>query len=145
MTDQQEPIKIEIEDETVAQPEKSDIADELRNLGKQFANTLDAAWNSEERQRVEGEIREGLQNFADEVSKLFNEAKESSAGQRVRTEAEKATHKVSEAELGTKAKSSLAQGLGWLSNELGRLANKFTPTEGETTREKSPEDIDDGV
>lgn len=140
MTKEQEPIKIDIpvEDENEASSSKEgvDIADELRKLGKQFADTIEAAWSSEERQRVESEIREGMSNFADELGKLFKDVKESPTAQRVRSEAETVKHKVNEAEVGRKAKVSLAKGLGWLSEELAKLADKFTPTE------KSPEDIE---
>ncbi len=138
MTKEQEPIKIDIpvEDEQEATKEVVDIPGELRKLGKQFADTLEAAWSSQERQRVEGEIREGMSNFAEELGKLFSEVKESSAAQRVRSEAETVKTKVNEAEMGKKAKGGLAKGLGWLSEELGKLAEKFTPAE------KSPEDIE---
>ena len=141
MTNNQDPIKIDIpvEDDnetTSSSKEGVDIAGELRKLGKQFADTIEAAWSSEERQRVEGEIREGMSNFADELGKLFKDVKESSAAQRVRSEAETVKSKVDEAEVGRKAKASLAKGLGWLSEELGKLADKFTPAE------KSPEDFE---
>lgn len=133
MTKEQEPIKIEIpvEDEETHKAEQGgfDVADELRNLGKQFADTLEAAWKSEERQRIEGEIREGMQNFADELGKLLSDVKESKAGQRVMSEAETVKSKVNEAEVGRKAQSNIAKGLGWLSEELNSLADRFTPVE----------------
>ena len=138
MTNEQDPIKIEIpvdeEASYKAETGNVDVANEFRNLGKQFANTLESAWKSEERQRIEGEIREGMQNFADELSKLFSDVKESKTGQRVMEEAETVKTKVGEAEIGRKAQSSVAKGLGWLSEELSRLADRFTPVE------KSPED-----
>lgn len=138
MTKEQEPIKIDIpvEDEQETTHESVDIPNELRKLGKQFADTIEAAWSSQERQRVESEIREGMSNFAEELGKLFSEVKESPAAQKVRSEAETVKTKVNEAEMGKKAKGSLAKGLGWLSEELGKLADKFTPPE------KSPEDIE---
>jgi hypothetical protein len=138
MTKHQEPLKIEIpvEDETAAKPEGRDITGELRNLGQQFASTLEAAWNSQERVRVEGEIREGMKLFADEVGRVVTNVRESAAAQKVREEAEGIKHKVEETEVSNKARNGIAQGLNWLSQELGKLAEKFTPAE------KSPEDIE---
>lgn len=137
MTNQQEPLKIEIpvEEETAAQADQRDLTSELRNLGKQFASTLEAAWKSEERVRVEGEIREGVKQFADEVGRVLNTVRESSAAQKVREEAQDLKHKVDEAEVSKKARNGIAQGLSWLSEELGKLAQRLTPAE------KSPEDV----
>ena len=137
MTNQQEPLKIEIpvEEETAAQADQRDLTSELRNLGKQFASTLEAAWKSEERVRVEGEIREGVKQFADEVGRVLNNVRESAAAQKVREEAQDLKHKVDEAEVSKKARNGIAQGLSWLSEELGKLAQRLGPAE------KSPEDI----
>ena len=134
----QEPLKIEIpvDEEPAVKPEGRDITGELRNLGQQFASTLEAAWNSQERVRVEGEIREGMKLFADEVGRVLNNVRESAAAQKVREEAVEIKQKVEEKELTHKARNGIAQGLGWLSQELGKLAEKFTPAE------KSPEDLD---
>lgn len=142
MSNQQEPLKIEIPvEEENAKPESgvADVASELRNLGKQFANTLQTAWNSSERQKMEGEIKEGLKFFADEVGKVFNEVKESPAAQKVREEASEIRTKVDGSDLGKKAREGMAQGLGWLSRELSKLAERFTSPE--STHEKSPDDI----
>lgn len=144
MTDknEQEILKIEIpveEEETVHRVEEVDIAAELRKVGKQLAQTLQSAWESEERQRIEGEIREGVKHFSEEINKAFQEIKSGTAAQKVRTEASELGSKLDEVDLSNKARNSLAQGLSWLSEELARLAEKFTPTE------KSPDDIDDGA
>lgn len=137
MTKLQEPIKIEIpvEEETAVKAEGRDIANELRNLGQQFASTLEAAWHSQERVRVEGEIREGMKQFADEVGRVLNNVRESAAAQKVREEASEIKSKVEDTEVTKKARNGVAQGLSWLSQELGKLAEKFTPAE------KSPEDL----
>ncbi len=39
-----ERLKIEVEEETVVKGDSVDIADELKNLGRQFAETLQTAW-----------------------------------------------------------------------------------------------------
>ncbi|MBK8430960.1 MAG: hypothetical protein IPL28_06535 [Chloroflexi bacterium] len=137
MTKLQEPIKIEIpvEEEPAVKAEGRDITNELRNLGQQFANTLEAAWHSQERVRVEGEIREGMKQFADEVGRVLNNVRESAAAQKVREEASEIKTKVEDTEVTKKARNSVAQGLSWLSQELGKLAEKFTPNE------KSPNDV----
>jgi hypothetical protein len=121
------------EPETLKEGEQPDIVVELRNLGRQFANTLQSAWNSQERLKFEDEVREGMKTFADEMDKAFQEIKKSQVTQKAKDEAAAFKSKVETGEVGQKTKSGLSQGLNWLSEELAKLANQFTPME------KSPE------
>jgi hypothetical protein len=115
--------------------EKADLVDELSKLGRQLGETMSAAWNSEERQRFEREVKEGVQSFTREVDKAFREVKETSAAQKMKEDASGIKSKVKEADLGQKTQSSIAQGLKWMSVELGNLADQFTASE------KQPEDV----
>jgi hypothetical protein len=86
-----ERLKVEIpveEEVTKADVKAIDVSAELKDLGRQFADTLRTAWNSQERQRIEADIREGVKSFADEVDKAIREAKDSQTAARVREEAE---------------------------------------------------------
>jgi hypothetical protein len=118
-----------------AEEQQPDIVVELSNLGRQFADTLQTAWNSQERQKFEAEIREGMKSFADEMDKAFQEIKKSPVTQKAKEEATTIKTKVEAGEVTQKTKSGLAQGLNWLSEELAKLANQFTPAE------KTPEDL----
>ena len=141
MSDEKEILKIEVEEVTPVKAETTeqvDVVEELKGLGRQFAETLQSAWNSDERQKFETDVREGMRSFADEVDKVIREARESDAGQRIREETSEVIEKVESTEIGKKARSGLAQGLEWLSTELGKLADRFNITE------KDPSDIDDG-
>lgn len=120
--------------------EDFDVIDELKNLGRQFAEALDAAWNSAERQRIESEVREGVHSFVDEVDKVFREAKKSETAEKVKREASGAKEKVESSDIGQKAVGGFAMGLRWLSDELGHLADQFNAPE--TTTEKAPEDVE---
>ncbi|MEM7113455.1 MAG: hypothetical protein AAF614_13545 [Chloroflexota bacterium] len=127
-------VEIPVDEEPVskaaAQDDSTvDIVAELRDLGKQFATTLETAWNSEERQRVENEVRDGLKSFVDEVDKMIGDVRGSKPAERVRTEASNMANRVEGSDIGRKAQNSVVQGLHWLSSELGKLADQFTPTE----------------
>ena len=135
-----ERLKIEIpveEEVTKADAQTVDVAEELKGLGRQFAETIRTAWNSEERQKLEGEVREGVRSFADEIDKVIREARDSQAASRIKQEAEQVATKVETSDVGRKARSGVVQGLHWLSEELGRLAEKFTPTESTEASEES--------
>jgi hypothetical protein len=138
-----ERLKIEIpveEEVSKADIKGMDVAAELKDLGRQFADTLRTAWNSQERQRIEAEIREGVKSFADEVDKAIREAKESPTAARVREEAGQVVNKVEATDVGRRVRSGLVQGLQWLSEELGRLADQFTPPESTGTEPESSDE-----
>ena len=149
MSDEQNPdieeikerIEIPIEDDDIDSlkaDEKSmgpDLMEEFKNLGRQFAETIEAAWNSEERVRVESEIREGVHSFVDEVDKVIRQAKNNEKTEKILNEAAGVKNRAESSDLGLKARDGIVQGLTWLSEEFGKLATQFTPAE------KSPEDI----
>lgn len=129
---EKEPIKIEIEDVTAAEEEQKakssgtvNLEEELKNLGRQFADTIQTAWNSEEVKKIETEVRAGVKKFAEEVSNVFNDAKESKAGQKVG----ETVNKVDASDTAQSVKAGLAQGLRWLSQELGKLSDSMTVEE----------------
>lgn len=129
---EQERIEISVEEEEVEKgaPE-GDVSDALRDLGRQFAETLQAAWNSQERKEFEQEVREGVRRFGDEVNKVFTEAKESPTVKKAKEEAEEVRTRVESGEVTRKARGGLVEGLQWLSQELARLAEQFSPPEKE--------------
>jgi hypothetical protein len=109
--------------------ESSDVVEEFKRLGRQFADTLEGIFTSEEARRVESEIRAGMKSFADEVEKVFHQAAESPAAARMKEEAAGVKDRVETGEIGRKAQEGMVSGLRWLSTELEKLANQFTPTD----------------
>lgn len=131
---QEKEVKIVIEEEDVAEEGKKkepDVSDALRDLGRQFAETMQAAWNSQERRELESEVREGVQYFSEEVQRVFKDAKESPAAKRVKEEAEEVKVRVESGEATQKARSGFVEGLHWLSRELEKLAQQFSPPQKE--------------
>ena len=138
----QDEIKIDIPIEEDEMPPKNetpgaDIGAELRDLGRQFGDTVRSAWQSEERQRMESEIREGVQIFITEVDKAIREVRESPTAQRVREESSQMKNRAETDEVGKRAKRGLAQGLQWMSEELGKLAQQFTSPQKEPGDDES--------
>ena len=141
----QERIEIPVEEETEQQTSKDaaqgDLSEALRDLGRQFAETMQTAWNSQERKEFEREVREGVRRFGDEVNNVFTEARQSPAAQKMRDEAADVRTRVETGEVSRKARSGLVEGLQWLSQELARLADQFSPPEKppESTEERPTE------
>lgn len=136
---EKEPIKIDIEDiaasnadtDAKAAADKINIEEELKNLGRQFADTIQTAWNSEEAKKIESQVREGVKKFSEEVSNIFNDAKESKAAQKMG----ETVNKVDSSDTAQSVKKGIAQGLRWLSQELGKLSDSMTTAE---PKEKQP-------
>ena len=105
-----ERIEIPVEEDDIPglkAEEKSngpDVVEEFKKLGRQFAETIEAAWDSEERVRVETEVREGIHSFVDEVDKVFREAKGSATAEKVKGEAAEAKARVENSDLGEKTR-----------------------------------------
>ncbi len=115
----------------------TDLMDEFKRLGRQFGDTLQSAFNSEEARRMETELRAGMKTFADEVERVFREAKDSPAASRVKEEATVVKERVETGDVGRKAQEGIVGGLRWLSDELEKLANQFTPAQ-QPPNEKQP-------
>ncbi|HEX6385425.1 MAG TPA: hypothetical protein VF177_12200 [Anaerolineae bacterium] len=130
--------EITVEEEvTKEEAQRMDVAAELKALGRQFAETLETAWHSEERQRVEAQVREGMKSFADEVDKVIREIRTSPVAGRVKEEATEVKGRVESGDLGRKTRSGIVQGLRWLSEELDKLAEQFTPGEKSPAEEEA--------
>lgn len=134
--------EIEVEEEVTKEKAQADIAAELKSLGQQFAETLRTAWYSQERHEVEAEIREGMQSFAGEVDKLIREAQKSQAADRAKAEAAEIKGRVESSDIGNRARVGVVQGLQWLSEELGKLAEQFTPAEKASTDVEAGEEAE---
>lgn len=117
----------------------SDIVDEFKKLGRQFADTLEGIFTSEEARRVETDIRAGMRSFADEVEKTFSQAKDSPTATRMKEEASGVKDRVESGDFARKTQEGMVNGLRWLSVELEKLANQFTPS-GEPPAEKPPQE-----
>lgn len=141
-------VEIPVEEEVTkaeVQEEPVDVSAEFKQLGRQFAETIKAAWYSEERHRLEAEIREGVKSFVDEVDKVIREAKDSPVVERVKDEASQVKTKVETTDVGRKARMGIAQGLQWLSEELSKLSQQFTPAEKTSAATSTEEDESVGL
>ncbi len=138
-------LEIPVEEEPVQAEKKTepDLIEEMKNLGRQFAEAMRSAWNSQERQKIETEVREGLDMFVSELDKAFKELRDSDAAQKAKQEVSQVKEKVEGAELGRKTKTAMAEGLRWLSEEFGNLANQFTPAAKEPDSGEDSEPTED--
>ena len=137
--------EIPVDDETVykSEEEEPDVVGELRNLGRQFGETMRTAWNSEERREFEREIREGVQTFAQEVDKAFKDVAASEPAQKAKSEAEAAGDK-STAEI-ARQKAATAVKKVKVAAAMAAAEGRVVPTEIVTKAEAALDDATTAV
>ncbi|PKO23190.1 MAG: hypothetical protein CVU38_05385 [Chloroflexi bacterium HGW-Chloroflexi-1] len=101
------------------------IVDELSKLGKQVADAIKAAWESEDRKKLQTEITDGLQQFGNQVSEAVDKAGESKAATQIRERAEKVVTEVRESDVVDDVRKGLLTGLDAINKELGKLLEKL--------------------
>ena len=116
--------------------EKS-IVDELARLGKQVADGVKAAWESEDRRKIQSDVTEGLQKFGQEISDAFEKAAESEQAKEVRTKTVKLADEVAKSDVVGEVRKGILTGLDAVNRELGKLLERLeskpgaeTPVEG---------------
>lgn len=103
------------------------ITDELSRMGKLVAQAVQAAWESEERKRLEAEIVEGLRKFGDEVSSAAKRAGDSEPAKEIKAQAEKVAAEVKEKDIAEEIRKGLITGLEAINVELGKLVERLEP------------------
>lgn len=104
--------------------EKS-IADELNKLGKQVADAIKAAWESDDRKKLQTEITDGLEKFGAQVSEALDHAGQSQTAQDFRVKAEKVVTDAREAGVVEDIRKGILAGLDTVNKELGKLVEKL--------------------
>ena len=103
------------------------ITDELSKMGKLVAQAIQAAWESEERKKLEAEVVDGLRKFGDEVSAATKKAGESDTAKQIKTQAEKVAADMQEKDVAGDIRKGLISGLEVINVELGKLVERLEP------------------
>lgn len=106
---------------------QTSISDELSRMGKLVAQAVQAAWESEERKRLEAEIVEGLRKFSDEISSAAKKAGDSEPAQEIKAQAEKVAAEFKERDVAEDIRKGLITGLEAVNVELGKLVERLEP------------------
>ncbi len=115
------------------------VTEELSKLGKQFAQTIRAAWESEDRRKLQKEIAEGLQKLGQQLNEAFEKASESEAAKQLREQAEKVVAEVRETDVVEELRKGLLAGLETLNKELGKLLERLETKEAPRAPEAGEE------
>ena len=99
-----------------------EIIDELTNLGQKFVEVVEVAWNSEQRKKIEEDLRTGLVSVANSLEDSFKHLKETKEAKEVANAAEDVADKVRSSKIASELSSALAQGLRTLNEQMDKLS-----------------------
>jgi hypothetical protein len=110
---------------TQATPPGGEFSDELRALGENLRSVLQAAWDSDDRRRLQREIESGMSELAESLGKAAREFSESEAGRQMKEEVRDLGERIQSGEVESKVRADLTAVLRKLNEELGRAATSW--------------------
>jgi hypothetical protein len=117
-----------------AKPNGQELMDELNRLGGKFVEVVEVAWNSDQRRRIEDDLRKGLQSLAVSLEDGLRHLGESKQTQEfvdtAEEVAESVTAKVRSSKIANELAAALAVGLRSLSERMDRLAKDMQAKSG---------------
>jgi len=103
-----------------------EFSDELRALGENLRTVFQAAWDSDDRRRLQREIETGMGELADSLSKAAREFSESDTGKQMKDEVRDLGERLQSGEVESKVRQDLTAILRKLNDELGRASSSWS-------------------
>ncbi len=100
------------------------ISDQLNELGKNLRDALQAAWESEERRKLQKEIEEGLANLGASLSQAARDFSNSPTGQSLKEDVKDMQDRWRSGEMGSKVHSEVVDALKKVNQELQKATKK---------------------
>ncbi len=108
-------------------PSGDSISDQLNELGKNLRDALQAAWASDERQKLQKDIEEGMSNLGTTLSQAAKDFSSSNTAQTIRDDMKDLGNRWKSGEVGSKVHSELLDALRRANEELQKATKKNPP------------------
>lgn len=109
------------------QPESENITDELRQLGQNLKEALRGAWESQERQKLQQEIQDGLSELGDTLSKAAQDFSSSRTGEAIKADLSDFQERWRTGEVEGKVRSEILEALKLVNRELKKATQPAHP------------------
>jgi hypothetical protein len=119
-------------------PPEDDLAAEFRQLGHNLKEALKTAWESEESQKLQRELKAGLAGLEAGLKEAAQDFSAGEAGQRLKSEAGEFTERVRSGEVGARVRADLLAALRTVNQELQKVSRP-RPAGGESGAPSEPE------
>lgn len=134
MSEDKEYLKIEIpveEDPPLVpeQPGPTALSTGVDAVKDQAASAAKQVWDSDLRKKATGGLKKGATAVAAKGQQVVQDHMVKAAEEKARQQTEALKTKIRETDWQAEAKQGTAKGLRWLSEQLSKLAERFTPKE----------------
>jgi len=102
-----------------------ELIDEFTNLGQKVVEAIEVAWNSDQRKKIEDDIRGGLVSLAGALEDGFKRVSSTKEAQEAVNAAEDVAGKMKSSKIAVELSSALAQGLHVLSEQVDKISNEM--------------------
>ena len=106
-----------------------ELLNELTELADRFANVVRVAWNSDQRKRVETDVKAGLESLSSSLEEGFRQVSASQEAKELQSKASEVGEKVSGSKFVADIAGALTTGLRALSDQLEKLATDIQTKE----------------
>ena len=111
------------------------ISEELRQLSNNLKNTLNALWQSEERQNISKNVEQGISDLGKAIDNLANEVTKGETSQRIKQDFDDLRTRVNSGELETQVRSDMVSSLRKVNEELTKFSSRWaSKSEPETSK-----------
>ena len=116
---------------------ESNLADELKNLGKNLNDLIKTAWASQERQQLQNDLEKNLRDLGDTLTKTANEFSQGETGQRLKSDLHDIHQRFESGELQAQARAELLDALKKANEELQKATGYWTTNNPPGTQNKN--------
>ncbi|NDJ52527.1 MAG: hypothetical protein GYB68_05490 [Chloroflexi bacterium] len=99
-----------------------DIAAEFAALGRRFGEALKEAWDSDERQRLQEDLKHGFERFSSEVNQAMGNVRQSEVAKNVENAAKQARQTVESSEVTAEFRRGLVNALRSMRDLLDQVS-----------------------
>jgi len=123
-----------------ANEEKSNtIRQEFKELGQNIRDVFGNAWESKEKQKLQDDLKNGLNDLGDALGKLTSDLRVKDFTQKMVDGVEGLGERVRNGEIENKTKGDILNALEKINQSLTKASSKFT-TQGESVSEETQEE-----
>lgn len=106
-------------------PHEENLTSALHRLGENLVQTLQAAWESPERKKLQQEIEEGLNDITQTVERQVEDFKQSPTGQQLKADIDDLRERVRRGEAEAQLRQELLRALQTINTELEKVAARL--------------------
>jgi hypothetical protein len=108
-----------------------DLRHEFRELGKNLKELVHTAWKQDERQRIQGEIEEGLTELQTSLEHMVAEFRASPAGEKIQAQTKQLSEAARAGELELRVKDEFSGALRKMNIEIQRAIEALSLSDGD--------------